>query len=137
RADHRPGRTPAAAGKDCSGKRRSRYNGAAQTIEFTTMNAPHSPSPLASVELAPRDPILGLTEAFLADEPKESEPRRRRLLRPRGQGAPARMRAPRRATARRAGRTARLPADRRPARLRPNGAAAGIRSGCPRPQGRA
>ena len=32
------------------------------------MNAPHSPSPLASVELAPRDPILGLTEAFLADK---------------------------------------------------------------------
>jgi aromatic-amino-acid transaminase len=31
------------------------------------MNAPHSPSPLSSVELAPRDPILGLTEAFLAD----------------------------------------------------------------------
>jgi aromatic-amino-acid transaminase len=32
------------------------------------MNAPHSPSPLASVELAPRDPILGLTETFLADK---------------------------------------------------------------------
>jgi aromatic-amino-acid transaminase len=32
------------------------------------MNAPHSPSPLASVELAPRDPILGLTEAFVADK---------------------------------------------------------------------
>jgi len=32
------------------------------------MNAPHSPSPLASVELAPRDPILGLTEAFIADK---------------------------------------------------------------------
>jgi aromatic-amino-acid transaminase len=31
------------------------------------MNAPHSPSPLASVELAPRDPILGVTEAFVAD----------------------------------------------------------------------
>ena len=31
------------------------------------MNAPHSPSPLASVSLAPRDPILGVTEAFVAD----------------------------------------------------------------------
>jgi aromatic-amino-acid transaminase len=36
--------------------------------EFSTMNAPHSPSPLASVELAPRDPILGLTETFVADK---------------------------------------------------------------------
>jgi aromatic-amino-acid transaminase len=35
---------------------------------FSTMNAPHSPSPLASVELAPRDPILGLTETFIADK---------------------------------------------------------------------
>ena len=32
------------------------------------MNAPHSPSPLASVELAPKDPILGVTEAFVADQ---------------------------------------------------------------------
>ena len=32
------------------------------------MNAPHSPSPLASVTLAPRDPILGVTEAFVADK---------------------------------------------------------------------
>src|SRR5215470_9479372 len=31
------------------------------------MNAPHSPSPLASVEMAPKDPILGVTEAFVAD----------------------------------------------------------------------
>jgi aromatic-amino-acid transaminase len=31
------------------------------------MNAPHSPSPLAGVPMAPRDPILGLTEAFNAD----------------------------------------------------------------------
>jgi len=31
------------------------------------MNAPHSPSPLAQVSLAPRDPILGVTEAFVAD----------------------------------------------------------------------
>ena len=32
------------------------------------MNAPHSPSPLASLELAPADPILGVTEAFVADK---------------------------------------------------------------------
>jgi aromatic-amino-acid transaminase len=31
------------------------------------MNAPHAPSLLAAVELAPRDPILGVTEAFVAD----------------------------------------------------------------------
>ena len=32
------------------------------------MNAPHSPSPLAALELAPGDPILGVTEAFDADQ---------------------------------------------------------------------
>ena len=32
------------------------------------MNAPHSPSPLASVPMAPRDPILGITELFVADK---------------------------------------------------------------------
>ncbi|RPH47317.1 MAG: aromatic amino acid aminotransferase, partial [Lysobacterales bacterium] len=32
------------------------------------MNAPHSPSPLASVPMAPADPILGVTEAFAADK---------------------------------------------------------------------
>ncbi len=31
------------------------------------MNAPHSPSPLAAVPLAPKDPILGVTEAYVAD----------------------------------------------------------------------
>src|SRR5438105_1315460 len=31
------------------------------------MNAPHSPSLLASVPMAPSDPILGVTEAFVAD----------------------------------------------------------------------
>lgn len=31
------------------------------------MNAPHSPSLLAGIQMAPRDPILGLTEAFNAD----------------------------------------------------------------------
>ena len=32
------------------------------------MNAPHLPSPLASVPMAPADPILGVTEAFVADQ---------------------------------------------------------------------
>ena len=32
------------------------------------MNAPHSPSPLASVPMAPADPILGVTEAYVADK---------------------------------------------------------------------
>jgi len=32
------------------------------------MNAPHSPSPLASVPMAPSDPILGVTEAYVADQ---------------------------------------------------------------------
>jgi len=32
------------------------------------MNAPHSPSPLATVPMAPADPILGVTEAFVADQ---------------------------------------------------------------------
>lgn len=31
------------------------------------MNAPHSPSLLAGIQMAPRDPILGLTEAFNTD----------------------------------------------------------------------
>ncbi len=32
------------------------------------MNAPHSPSLLASVPMAPKDPILGITELFVADK---------------------------------------------------------------------
>src|SRR3954468_14157130 len=32
------------------------------------MNAPHSPSPLASLPMAPSDPILGVTEAYVADK---------------------------------------------------------------------
>jgi len=32
------------------------------------MNAPHTPSLLASVPMAPRDPILGITELFVADK---------------------------------------------------------------------
>jgi aromatic-amino-acid transaminase len=36
-------------------------------LRFPSMNAPIVASPLAAVELAPRDPILGVTEAFNAD----------------------------------------------------------------------
>src|SRR5882762_3973897 len=32
------------------------------------MNAPHSSSPLAAVQMAPKDPILGVTEIFNADK---------------------------------------------------------------------
>ena len=32
------------------------------------MNAPHSPSPLAAVPMAPADPIIGVTEVFVADQ---------------------------------------------------------------------
>ena len=32
------------------------------------MNAPHSPSPLAAVPMAPSDPILGVTEAYVAEQ---------------------------------------------------------------------
>mgnify|MGYP001614635169 CR=1 FL=1 len=32
------------------------------------MNAPHSPTLLASLPMAPKDPILGVTEAFVADQ---------------------------------------------------------------------
>ncbi|MGI4850221.1 MAG: aromatic amino acid transaminase [Janthinobacterium lividum] len=35
------------------------------------MNAPHSATLLASIEMAPRDPILGITEAFNADKNPE------------------------------------------------------------------
>src|SRR6185503_18949959 len=38
------------------------------THHFNPMNAPHSPSPLAAVPMAPADPILGVTEAFVADQ---------------------------------------------------------------------
>src|SRR5882672_886822 len=38
-----------------------------ETINASTMNAPHTPSPLAAVPMAPSDPILGVTEAFVAD----------------------------------------------------------------------
>jgi len=32
------------------------------------MNAPHQPSPLAALPMAPKDPILGITELFVADQ---------------------------------------------------------------------
>src|SRR5262245_30853621 len=38
------------------------------TGHFISMNAPHSPSPLASLPMAPSDPILGVTEAYVADK---------------------------------------------------------------------
>ncbi len=37
-------------------------------FDVITMNAPHSASPLAGVQLAPKDPILGVTETFNADK---------------------------------------------------------------------
>jgi aromatic-amino-acid transaminase len=47
----------------------SRYNHyfCAPPDPATPMNAPTAPSLLATVELAPRDPIMGVTEAFNAD----------------------------------------------------------------------
>ena len=36
-------------------------------ISLVIMNAPHTPSLFSAIELAPRDPILGITEAFAAD----------------------------------------------------------------------
>ena len=80
----------------------------------TPMNAPLPASLLSAVELAPRDPILGVTEAFVADtEPEEGQSRRRRLQRRQRQGPAARLRPARRARAGRQGGAARLPADRR------------------------
>src|SRR6478672_10753553 len=38
------------------------------TSHATTMNAPLPASLFAAVEMAPRDPILGITEAFVADK---------------------------------------------------------------------
>jgi aromatic-amino-acid transaminase len=35
--------------------------------DVITMNAPHSASPLAAVQMAPKDPILGVTETYNAD----------------------------------------------------------------------
>src|SRR5688572_25190569 len=39
-----------------------------RTRHFNGMNAPHSPSPLAAVPMAPSDPILGVTEAYVAEQ---------------------------------------------------------------------
>ena len=84
------------------------------------MNAPLAASLLSAVDMAPRDPILGVTEAFVADtNPKQGEPRRRRVLRRRRQGAGARVRQARGACARRTRRAAQLPADRRHPGVRP------------------
>src|SRR5689334_14591787 len=46
----------------CSAQTRRR------TGHFISMNAPHTPSPLASLPMAPSDPILGVTEAYVADK---------------------------------------------------------------------
>ena len=78
------------------------------------MNATPTASLLSAVELAPRDPILGVTEAFNADtESAQGQPRRRRLLRRQRQAAAARVRQARRAQLAEKRRAARLPADRR------------------------
>jgi aromatic-amino-acid transaminase len=37
-------------------------------FDVITMNAPHLSSPLAAVQMAPKDPILGVTETFNADK---------------------------------------------------------------------
>ena len=77
--------------------------------------------------MAPRDPILGITEAFNADKnPEQDQSRRRRLLRRQRQGAVAGMRAQGRSAADGKGRAAHLSADRRLGRLRQGGAGAGI-----------
>src|SRR5437867_2593946 len=44
-----------------------RYNHCSATLESILMNAPPPTSLLAAVELAPKDPILGISESFLAD----------------------------------------------------------------------
>jgi aspartate/tyrosine/aromatic aminotransferase len=42
--------------------------GASPDVSALFMNAPFAPSLLSGVELAPRDPILGVSEAFNADQ---------------------------------------------------------------------
>ena len=92
------------------------------------MNAPHSPSPLAAVPMAPADPILGVTEAFIADQnPKKVNLGVGVYYRRQRQDPAARVRAARRERAAEERAAARLPADRRPAGLRPGGAGAGVR----------
>ena len=50
------------------------------TFHVITMNATAAPPLFATIELAPRDPILGITEAFNADKnPAQGQPGRRRL----------------------------------------------------------
>ena len=45
----------------------ARYNSARHRQSIFTMNAPFVPSLFTAVELAPRDPIIGVTETFNAD----------------------------------------------------------------------
>ena len=102
-----------------------------------SMNAPLAASLLSAVELAPRDPILGVTEAYVADtNPKQGQSRRRRVQRRQRQAAGARVRQARRARHRRQERAARLPADRRHSRVRPRGAEAAVRRRQPAHHGR-
>src|SRR5437016_5782661 len=63
-----------AGGKSCA-RRYGLLGKLTTTVEFrcetehaNTMNAPHSPSLLASIPMAPSDPILGVTEAFVKDQ---------------------------------------------------------------------
>ena len=82
----------------------------------------------AAVELAPRDPILGLNEAFNADtRTDQGQSRRRRVLRRRRQAAAAARRARSRKSSRRSCAAARLSADRRHRRLRRGRAEAAVR----------
>ncbi len=91
----------------------------------------------AGVELAPRDPILGLTEAFNARRAAaQGQPRRRRLPERRREDPGAARRGGGRAPARRTAAAARLPADRRHPRVRPRRPATAVRRGLAADQGR-
>ncbi len=92
------------------------------------MNAPNAPLLLSAVELAPRDPILGITEAYAAD----TNPRKVNLgvgmyYDDTGKLPLLECVKPRRARDVRQGRAARLPADRRHRRLRQGRAEAAVR----------
>ena len=72
-----------------------------------------------AVEMAPRDPILGLNEQFNADpNPQQGQPGRRRVLRRQRQAAAAAMRAGGREADDGGAQGPRLPAHRRHRRLR-------------------
>ncbi len=84
----------------------------------------------AAVEMAPRDPILGLNEAFNADtQPEQGQPRRRRLFRRRRQDPAAGRRQDRRESPPGNPAAARLPAHRGHPRLQQCGAEPAVRQG--------